>query len=172
MLSHKFLKLFSFSFHYSEFQCHLLTIFCLSLLLNPSSVYLSSIIVFFSSVTSIWYFLIFSLCWSSVFTHFSPLWFSWCLMSTFLTIILNPLSGNSLTSIWLKDFFYGFILFCLEHIPLYFPDTLCWFLCFRQNSHLFQSRGSGLVEEMKLIIQPCPSCWLFLKSLWLSKQII
>ena len=35
------------------------------LLLNTSSVFFSLVVVFFNSVTSVWYFLMFSLCWRS-----------------------------------------------------------------------------------------------------------
>ena len=57
----------------------------------------------------------------------------------------------------------------LEHIPVFSHFSwLCLFLCSRWNRHLSQSWRSGLVSEMNLI-HPCPSSWLSLETLRLSK---
>ena len=91
----------------------------------PSTTFLSSVIVFFSSVISIWYFFNFlSLCWrSSVFIHFS------CSVSILWTITFNSWSGRLIISISLRSFSevlsYSFICNILLSL-LVLLDSLCF----------------------------------------------
>ena len=128
-------------------------------LLNPSS------IVFSSVITSVWYFLIFSI---------ALLKFLLCsfiilpsLVGIFMIITLNYLSGRLLIFVSLRIFnvFSRYFIWSISLCFFNLLDCLCWLLSIRLNSYLFQSCRSGLMWEMNAVIQPCPSSWLFLKSL-------
>lgn len=109
------------------------------LLLNPTSVFFSSVIISFSPVTSVWYFLFSaSLLKFSVFSHFSS-----SSVGIFMTITLNSLSEKLLIFMPLKFFFKFFVVvcllffggavfnlaFCFEQIPL-FPYFAWLSVCF------------------------------------------
>lgn len=88
---------------------------------EPSSVFFSSIIVFFSSVTSAWYFLIVSISFLefSLCSFFSLLlWESLCLLLWIKYLSLH-----------LKVFFWGFHLVLILHIFL-FPHFVLLCVCF------------------------------------------
>ena len=84
--------------------------------------FFSSIIIFFSSVISSWYFLIFSLSLEilTLFMYCSP-----DMVSIFVTIFGTLYQVNHLC--FIKVCFWSFILFfCLESVPVYsFSLTLC-----------------------------------------------
>lgn len=99
--------------------------------LKPSRGFLSSVILFFCSVISLWYFLIFSIAFETLtlFLHFSS-----DHGEHLLTSILNSLVGKSVYFYFIKICFYKFIMFFgLKYIPLFFSFSLAlhWFLCIR-----------------------------------------
>lgn len=129
------------------FQCFVLSsLICSSalsnLFLNLYSIFFSSVIVCFSVISSVWYFLLYSL---------SLLKFSLCssilfpsLLNNFMTIHLNSLSGRLL--LYIIKIFLSFCLVLLFGI-YFFVSSLCLtlFLCIRQDSYFSQSWMSGLV---------------------------
>lgn len=56
----------------------------------------------------------------------------------------------------------------MEHIPVFSHFSWLFVSMYRWNRHLSQLWRHGLVSEMKLI-HPCPSSWLSLETLRLSK---
>lgn len=152
MVSHKFFgfftlfNLFFFLFlQLDEFHSHVFeftdTFFHVDLFLNPSVEFFSSIVVFFSSVVSVWYFLLFSITSLKIppcFMHCSSDLHEY-LNDHYLELLIRKVTYLHL----IKVCFWSFIsFFCLEHILyicilyLYFfifLDFLCWFLCIRKK---------------------------------------
>ena len=124
-----------------------------SLLLNPTSVFFSSTLVFFSSVTSMVLFLYFqTLCWSShwIYSFFSlVLWESlWPIFWTIFQVNNSTISLRFSSHPTVPRKVY---VFNLEHISS-FSITLCWFPYFRWNNHLPQSWKSASCRS-----EPCIS---------------
>lgn len=141
VLSHKSLKvstlfkmLFSFA-ALSEWALLLYLPACwffffrfISLLLNPVSVFFffSSVTVFFSSVTSVWDFLVFSVSVKilTVFNHSSPE-FSEHIYEHYFELFIRKITYLR----FIKVFFWDFVLFFhLEYIP--FPPNFIWLSVF------------------------------------------
>lgn len=152
MVSHKsfsFFTLFYFLFflflRLDEFHSHVIeftdTFFHVSLFLNPSVEFFSSIVVFFGSVISVWYFLLFSITLLKIlpcFIHCSPD-LNEHFNDHYFELLIRKITYLHL----FKVCFWSFIsFFCLEHILdiyilyLYFfifLDFPCWFLCIRKK---------------------------------------
>lgn len=133
--SHKLsslLRFFSCMFQWIPLPCFQVHCFFLLLHLTFNWTFLVhffiSLIALFSSVTHVWYILIFlSLIWSSYCVH---LFFSWAGWESFWPLAWIFYQVNYL-SVSLCIFPWGFILFYLEHVFLFCLfisiDTLCWF---------------------------------------------
>ena len=134
-----FLLLWLYEFHYHVFEFTHPVFASYSLLLNSPNVF-HSIIVFFNSVTSIWYFNIFCLCWNSLFVHPFFLW-AW---QAFLWLLFLPY--KSLISVSLRSFSEVWSYSFLERIPLFlhFP-WLCFGFYALDKSCLSHSGRSSLV---------------------------
>ena len=101
------------------------------LLLNPCSIFYSSVIAFFSSVISLYFSY---LCWSFSLCSFIllPVWWS------FLWPLLNSLSAKLL---YVSLMSFGEVLSCSLIWDIFvrffiLVDSLCWFLYSRWNNHL------------------------------------
>lgn len=121
-----------------------------SQLLNLSSIYFSSAIVFFSFATSFWYLLMFSFCWNSQCIHslFSWAQWEWVSLWHFEFLLSYAIYLHIITV-----FFWGFVLFS------YFLNT---FLC----SHFVDCFHFHILSEMatsiSLIGMAIFRCWSFL----------
>lgn len=81
--------------------------------LNLSNIFFSSFILFFSCVTSVWYFL--CLCWRSHCVHSSPK-FSEHFYDHYLLLFIKQTTYLH----FIKFFFLSFLLFsCLKYVPLF-----------------------------------------------------
>lgn len=140
---------------------------------SKSGLYFSSVIVFFSSVTSVWYFTIASVsCWSS---H--------CVRSVFLEFGEHlydhdfELFIRQITYLYLRWVFFS-LKFCL--IPLirtYFSlssFSLSLYIAFYALDKIDSSLSLEEVAPYRRgpVFSILPSSWLSLKPLWLSKQLI
>lgn len=180
MLFHSMLSFKSFKLSLL-FKIPFFFLFCCSVWISSTaclpvhwSVFLFHLVcycIFFSSVIVFFIVFYFILCSTfhlfvevlAVFTHSARVskqlydhYFKW-----FIRYIL-------LISIPLSCFWWVFYLVLSLGIYSYFfilLYSLYLFLCIRRNSYFFQSWRSGLVKEMKFIIQPSPSSWLLLKPL-------
>lgn len=119
-----FAPLDEFLCHVFEFTDHSFT--CSSVLLNPCIEFFSSVIVFFSSLLSAWYFLIFSLCCNSHFVHALLAWLQW----SSLLLLFWALSGKLLIFVSLRSVSGDYlVLFRIFSSPSSFSLTLCVGLC-------------------------------------------
>ena len=141
-----------------KFHCFLLCLLIHSIsssqLLNLSSVYFSSAIVIFSFVTSFWYFLMFSFCWSSqcIYSLFSWAQWEWVSWWHFEFLLSYAVYLHII-----KVFFWGFVLFSyfLEHFSLFSHFVDCF------HFHVL----GEMATSISLIEMAIFRCWPFLSYL-------
>ena len=100
--------------------------------------FFSLVIVFFSSVASVWYFIIFYLFWSSHCVYPLLSWIWWASLGSLLT--LNSLSGRLLITFSLRFLFFFLKNFTFIYLFIYF--WLCWVFVSARGLSLFAASGS------------------------------
>ena len=135
------------------------------LLLNPCSIFYSSVIVFFSSVTSLYFSY---LCWSFSLCSFILLPVRWPFYDHYWT----PYQPDYLIYVSLMSF--GEVLSCslIWNIFLSFfilVDFLCWFLYSRWNNHLSTSVPTS--DFLQGMVTQFRNLWRFVQYFSNSKSI-
>lgn len=157
-LDHFYHPVFEFTTSYGSF----------SLMLNPSIEFFCSVIVVFSSMTSIWYFVIFFNCRNSHFVHSLFSWGRWTFFDCYFELFIRKITDLCFIKFFLLRFF---LFFCLEHIPgfLHFSWTFVGFYTLAKAAISFSLKGVASCNKLTLLFNLLLD-FLSLKSFWLSKQ--
>lgn len=101
-----------------------------SLLLNPSRVFFSLLILFWSSVISVWYSLAFSLCWSSDSIHpvFSQVY--WASFQPWRSALYQGNYSSPFHEVFFSWFSFALLVGTYSSVSS-LCLTLCWFLCIK-----------------------------------------